>query len=45
MRWLLSFGIFAGMVALCVVGWNIGGVGGLIGGLIGLGLGYVVSVS
>lgn len=26
---------FAGMVALCVLGWNYGGAGGLIGGALG----------
>lgn len=35
LHWLLSLGIFGGMIALCVVGWNIGGIGGVIGGLIG----------
>ncbi len=35
MRSLLSFGVFAGMIALCVVGWDIGGIGGAIGGALG----------
>jgi hypothetical protein len=35
LRWLLSIGIFGGMIALCVVGWNIGGIGGFIGGALG----------
>jgi len=35
LRALLTFGVFAGMIALCVVGWNYGGVGGLIGGALG----------
>ena len=35
LRFLFSLGIFGGMLALCVVGWNIGGVGGLIGGALG----------
>jgi hypothetical protein len=26
---------FAGMIALCVIGWNYGGAGGLIGGALG----------
>ena len=25
---------FAGMIALCVIGWNYGGMGGLIGGAV-----------
>ena len=29
---------FAGMVALCVLGWNYGGIGGLVGG----GLGFLI---
>ncbi|MDX2276097.1 MAG: hypothetical protein NW206_11665 [Hyphomonadaceae bacterium] len=45
LRWLLSIGIFGGMIALCIVGWSIGGVGGVIGGALGafwglLGRGY-----
>ena len=45
LRTLLSFGIFIGMIALCVIGWSIGGVGGLLGGAVGglfglLGRGY-----
>lgn len=35
LRALFTFGVFAGMIALCVVGWNYGGVGGLIGGALG----------
>lgn len=35
LRAILTIGIFAGMIALCVVGWNYGGVGGLIGGALG----------
>jgi len=45
LRFLLSLGIFGGMIALCVIGWPIGGMGGLIGGAVGglfglLGRGY-----
>lgn len=32
---LLMVGAFAGMVALCIVGFNYGGAGGLIGGALG----------
>lgn len=35
MRLILSIAAFAGMIALCVLGWNYGGVGGLIGGGLG----------
>ncbi|MEQ1708303.1 MAG: hypothetical protein ABL864_08220 [Terricaulis sp.] len=35
MRLLLTIAAFTGMIALCVIGWNYGGVGGLIGGAIG----------
>lgn len=41
LRWLLSIGIFGGMIALCVAGWNIGGVGGVIGGALGAALGLI----
>ncbi|MGD9979458.1 MAG: hypothetical protein AB7H66_00330 [Hyphomonadaceae bacterium] len=34
-RLLLAVAVFAGMIALCVLGWNYGGMGGLIGGGIG----------
>ncbi len=36
LRLLLATAAFAGMVALCVLGWNYGGMGGLIGGGIGI---------
>lgn len=32
---LLNLGVFVGMIALCLVGWDIGGVGGVIGGALG----------
>jgi hypothetical protein len=32
LRLLLAVAAFAGMIALCVLGWNWGGMGGLIGG-------------
>ncbi|MGH6950472.1 MAG: hypothetical protein ACREH4_06350 [Vitreimonas sp.] len=35
LRLLLVLAAFAGMIALCVVGWNYGGAGGLIGGALG----------
>jgi hypothetical protein len=35
MRLILTIAAFAGMIALCVLGWNYGGMGGLIGGGIG----------
>lgn len=35
MRLLLIIAAFAGMIALCVIGWNYGGAGGLIGGAFG----------
>ena len=35
LRLLLAIAAFAGMIALCVVGWNYGGMGGLIGGALG----------
>lgn len=38
LRLLLAVAAFAGMIALCVLGWNWGGLGGLIGG----GLGFFV---
>lgn len=38
LRVLFTIVIFAGMIALCLVGWNHGGMGGLIGG----GLGFLV---
>ncbi len=35
LRLLLALAAFAGMIALCVLGWNYGGMGGLIGGGVG----------
>lgn len=35
LRVLLAIAVFAGMIALCVLGWSYGGMGGLIGGAIG----------
>ena len=35
LRVLLTIAAFAGMIALCIVGWNYGGMGGLIGGALG----------
>ena len=35
MRSLLSLGVFAGMIALSIVGWDIGGIGAAIGGALG----------
>lgn len=35
LRLLLSVAAFAGMIALCVLGWAWGGAGGLIGAAIG----------
>ncbi len=35
LRLLLTIAAFAGMVVLCVFGWNYGGMGGLIGGALG----------
>jgi hypothetical protein len=35
MRLLLILGAFGGMVVLCVLGWDYGGAGGLIGGALG----------
>jgi hypothetical protein len=35
MRVLLTVAAFAGMIALCIVGWPWGGAGGLIGGALG----------
>lgn len=35
LRLLLSVAAFAGMIALCVLGWAYGGWGGLIGGALG----------
>ena len=40
LRFLLSLGVFGGMIALCVVGWGIGGMGGAIGGMLGALLGF-----
>ncbi|MGQ0533093.1 MAG: hypothetical protein ACT4OF_10455 [Caulobacteraceae bacterium] len=38
LRLLLAVAAFAGMIALCVLGWSYGGMGGLIGG----GLGFLL---
>lgn len=38
LRLLLALAAFAGMIALCVLGWNYGGMGGLIGA----GLGFLL---
>ncbi|MBL8546255.1 MAG: hypothetical protein JNL81_07310 [Hyphomonadaceae bacterium] len=35
LRLLLALAAFAGMIVLCVLGWNYGGMGGLIGGALG----------
>lgn len=35
LRLILVSAAFVGMIALCIVGWNYGGAGGLIGGAIG----------
>ena len=35
LRVLLIIAAFAGMIALCIVGWTYGGMGGLIGGALG----------
>jgi hypothetical protein len=35
LRVMLTIAAFAGMIALCIVGWNYGGMGGLIGGAAG----------
>ncbi len=35
LRLLLTAGAFVGMIVLCVLGWNWGGAGGLIGGALG----------
>ena len=35
MRLTLTLAAFAGMIALCVIGWSYGGAGGLLGGLVG----------
>jgi hypothetical protein len=35
LRLLFTVAAFAGMVALCIVGWEYGGMGGLIGGALG----------
>ncbi len=40
MRLILSAAAFAGMIALCVIGWNYGGAGGLIGA----GLGFFLRI-
>lgn len=32
---MLALAAFAGMIVLCVLGWNYGGMGGLIGGVLG----------
>jgi hypothetical protein len=41
LRLLLAVAAFAGMIALCVLGWNYGGMGGLIGG----GLGFLLRLT
>ena len=38
LRLLLALAAFAGMITLCVLGWNYGGMGGLIGA----GLGFLL---
>jgi len=35
LRLVLTIACFAGMVALCILGWSYGGMGGLIGGAVG----------
>lgn len=35
LRLMLALAAFAGMIVLCVLGWNYGGMGGLIGGVLG----------
>jgi len=35
LRTLFAIGAFVGMIALCIVGWEYGGIGGLIGGALG----------
>jgi hypothetical protein len=35
LRLVLATAAFLGMIALCVIGWNYGGAGGLIGGAVG----------
>lgn len=35
LRVLLTIAAFVGMIVLCIVGWNYGGMGGLIGGGLG----------
>jgi len=35
MRLIISMIAFAGMIALCIVSWDYGGVGGLIGAALG----------
>lgn len=35
-KWFLNLAAFAGMVALCVILFDVGGAGGLIGGAAGL---------
>lgn len=35
LKWLLNFAAFAGMVALCILLFGVGGAGGLIGGALG----------
>ena len=35
LRLLLVTAAFLGMIALCVIGWNYGGAGGLVGGALG----------
>jgi hypothetical protein len=35
LRAILTIGAFVGMIALCIIGWNFGGAGGLIGGALG----------
>ncbi|MBS0384878.1 MAG: hypothetical protein JSS00_05970 [Proteobacteria bacterium] len=38
LRMVFGIAVFAGMIALCIVGWTYGGAGGLIGG----GLGFLM---
>ena len=38
LRLLLAIAAFVGMIALCILGWEYGGMGGLIGG----GLGFLL---
>lgn len=41
LRLILALGAFAGMLALCIIGFNYGGEGGLIGGAIGFVIGLL----